>query len=56
LSILILFVVLTKTYTIDITKKCVVIVNYLLLLLLMIFWYKIPADGDNAETCRSRTI
>jgi len=36
----------------------VVIVNhsYLVLLLLMKFLYKLPADGDNAETCRSRTI
>jgi hypothetical protein len=34
-------------------SKCVFVINYLLLHVLDDFWYKIPEDGNNAETCRS---
>ena len=34
-------------------KKCMFILNYLLLYVLMKFWCKISEDGDSAETCRS---
>jgi hypothetical protein len=34
-------------------KKCMFIVNYVLLHVLMKFWCKLPEVDDNAETCRS---
>jgi hypothetical protein len=34
-------------------KKCMFSVNYLLLYVSMIYWCKLPEDGDSAETGRS---
>jgi len=37
-------------------NKYMFVVNYLLLLVLMTFWCKIPEHGDKTETCRSSVI
>lgn len=48
-----IYIILTIICITDITKKCIFIVNYLLVYVLRKFLFKHLEDDDNAKTCRS---